>query len=115
MRALVALSIAVPSMERGPWLLLALLAVGAGALGAHPQYYALAQELPARHMGLLSGVLSAASWVAVGYMQGEMGAYIKKTGSYDLPLVVTGLAPLAGLVAMTLWVISSHPTPGRKS
>jgi ACS family hexuronate transporter-like MFS transporter len=107
--ALVALSIAVPNMERGPWLLLALLAVGAGALGAHPQYYALAQELPARHMGLLSGVLSAASWVAVGFMQGEMGAYIKETRSYDLPLVVTGLAPLAGLIAFATWVAKTKP------
>jgi ACS family hexuronate transporter-like MFS transporter len=111
----VALSIAVPNMERGPWLLLALLAIGAGALGAHPQYYALAQELPARHMGLLSGVLSAASWVAVGFMQAEMGAYIKETKSYDLPLIFTGLAPLAGLVAMTVWVIVARPTVGSRS
>ena len=55
-------------------------AVGAGALGAQPQYYVLAQELPARHMGMLSGVLSASSWVVVGYMQGEMGNYFKPTG-----------------------------------
>lgn len=104
---LVSLSAAVPTMDRGPFLLLALVAVGAGALGAHPQYYALAQELPARHMGLLSGVLSASSWVAVGRMQGAMGAYIKDTGSYDLPLIVTGLAPLAGLLAMTVWCLVS--------
>lgn len=102
--ALVSLSALVPRLEPGPLLFLALLAVGAGALGAHPQYYALAQELPARHMGILSGVLAATSWVAVGYMQGEMGDYIKREQSYDLPLVVTGLAPLAGLVSLALWV-----------
>jgi ACS family hexuronate transporter-like MFS transporter len=100
---LVALAIAVPYMDRGPWLLAALLAVGAGALGAHPQYYALAQELPARHMGMLSGVLSATSWVAVGFAQGRMGDYVKQTGSYDLPLVVTGFAPLVGLIAFLAW------------
>jgi ACS family hexuronate transporter-like MFS transporter len=102
--ALVALSAAVPFMDRGPWLLAALLAVGAGALGAHPQYYALAQELPARHMGMLSGVLSATSWVVVGFAQGRMGEHVKQTGSYDLPLVVTGLAPLAGLIAFLLLI-----------
>jgi MFS transporter, ACS family, aldohexuronate transporter len=94
--------------------LLALMAAGAGSLGAHPQYYSLAQELPARHMGFLSGVLAAASWVAVGRMQGAMGAYIKETESYDLPLVVTGLAPLAGLLAMAVWaVVSLHGTRTR--
>lgn len=106
--ALTALAIVVPELARGPGLLLALLAIGAGSLGAHPQYYALAQELPTRHMGLLSGLLSAASWVAVGFMQGEMGAYIQRTGSYDLPMVLTGLAPLAGLAAMAAWVVASN-------
>jgi ACS family hexuronate transporter-like MFS transporter len=106
---LVALSAAVPAMDRGPWLLLALVVVGAGSLGAHPQYYALAQELPARHMGVLSGILAASSWVATGRMQGAMGSYIKDTGSYDLPLIVTGLAPLAGLLAMAAWVAFGSP------
>jgi ACS family hexuronate transporter-like MFS transporter len=102
--ALVALSALVPAMERGPLLLIALVLVGAGSLGAHPQYYALVQELPSRHMGVLSGLLAATSWVAVGRMQGAMGDYIKRTGSYDVPLVVTGLAPMAGLIAMAVWV-----------
>jgi MFS transporter, ACS family, hexuronate transporter len=102
---LVALGAAVPSMDRGPLLLITLVLVGAGSLGAHPQYYALVQELPAKYMGVLSGILAATSWVAVGRMQGIMGEYIKWTGSYDLPLVVTGLAPLAGLLAMMAWVV----------
>ena len=102
--ALISLSALVPRLEPGPLLFAALLAVGAGALGAHPQYYALAQELPSRHMGVLSGVLAASSWVAVGYMQGSMGNYIQQTGSYDFPLIVTGLAPIAGLIAMACWI-----------
>src|SRR5262249_2711332 len=106
---LVALSGPVRLMGRGPLLLLTLVVVGAGSLGAHPQYYALAQELPARHMGVLSGILAATSWVATGRMQGAMGSYIKETGSYDLPLIVTGLAPLAGLLAMAAWVAFGAP------
>jgi len=108
--ALIALSAVVPNMGRGPGVMVCLLAVGAGALGAHPQYYALVQELPARHMGFLSGLLAATSWFAVGYMQGSMGDYIKNTGSYDLPMVVTGLAPIAGLVAMAAWAAFGSKT-----
>jgi hypothetical protein len=52
---------------------------------------------------MLSGVLSATSWVAVGFAQGRMGDYVKQTGSYDLPLVVTGFAPLVGLIAFLAW------------
>ena len=109
--ALVALTAAVPAMDAGPLLLLSLVAAGAGSLGAHPQYYALAQELPPRHMGMLSGILAATSWVAVGRMQGAMGDYIKRTESYDLPLIVTGLAPVAGLVAMAGWIALTRPKP----
>jgi ACS family hexuronate transporter-like MFS transporter len=102
---LVSLAAFVPAMERGPMLLIALVLVGAGSLGAHPQYYALVQELPARHMGVLSGLLAATSWVAVGQMQGNIGAYIKETGSYNFPMIFTGLAPTAGLLAMGGWVL----------
>src|SRR5262249_7313856 len=101
---LVALSVVIPSLDSGPLLLVALVLVGAGSLGAHPQYYALVQELPARHMGVLSGLLAAASWVVVGRMQGAIGEYIKQTGSYDLPLIATGLTPLAGVALLTGWV-----------
>src|SRR5262249_53930229 len=109
--ALVALSVAVPALERGPLMLVALVLVGAGSLGAHPQYYALIQELPPRHMGVLSGLLSATSWVAVGRMQGTIGDDIKRTGSYDWPLIATGLAPLAGLVVLTAWVALAPRRP----
>ncbi len=121
--ALMALAAVVPTMDRGPWLLVAIALAGAGALGAHPQYYALAQELPTRHMGLLSGVLSAASWVAVGIMQSTMGGYIDRMNAidpahaYDLPLTITGFAPLVGFAAMAAWVAlarggsSSSPPP----
>lgn len=102
--ALVALSVIVPALERGPLLLVTLVLAGAGSLGAHPQYYALVQELPPRHMGMLSGLLSAASWVVVGRMQGAIGEHIKQTGSYDAALIATGVAPLAALALLVVWV-----------
>jgi len=79
-----------------------LMLVGAGVLGLHPIYYALAQDLPAKHMGLLSGILASLTWVTVGTVQGAIGAHIKETGSYDLGFAVAGLAPLAGLLALVL-------------
>lgn len=105
---LIALSAAVPYLEKGPFLLIALALVGAGALGAHPQYYALVQELPQKYMATLGGMLTACSWVSVGQMQGAIGLYIKETKSYDFPLVFTGLTPLAALTAMTAWALVSH-------
>lgn len=81
-----------------------LMLVGAGILGLHPIYYALAQDLPPKHMGLLSGVLAAMTWFTVGTVQGAVGAHIKETGSYDAGFVLAGLAPLAGLLALlVLW------------
>jgi ACS family hexuronate transporter-like MFS transporter len=77
---------------------------GAGILGLHPCYYALTQELPARHMAFLSGLLAAAGWFVVGEVQKAMGRHIEATGSYDVGFTLAGLAPLAGLVALlVLW------------
>jgi hypothetical protein len=50
----------------------------------------------------LAGVASPlASWPAIAEVFGE---YIKQTGSYNWPLITTGLAPLAGVVVLTGWV-----------
>lgn len=115
---LMALTILVPFVDRGPLLLAMIAGAGAGALGAHPQYYALAQELPARHMGLMAGTLSATSWVCVALMQGIMGRHIEEMNAldaaraYDWPLMFIGIAPFAGLLAMAAWV-GLAPRPQR--
>ncbi|QJW96581.1 Hexuronate transporter [Frigoriglobus tundricola] len=89
----------------GGWPGVALLVLaGAGILGLHPLYYALSQELPAKHMALLSGVLTAAGWSVVSEVQKGMGRHIRATGSYEIGFVIAGLAPIAGLVALlVLW------------
>lgn len=100
---LTALAVAVPFTGGSFFVLVpVLMMVGAGILGLHPIYYALAQELPAKHMGVLSGSLSALTWLSVGTLQGEIGAHIKATGDYAPGFVVAGLAPLAALGAMVL-------------
>lgn len=102
---LTALAVLIPFVGGNVWLLTPILMlVGAGILGLHPVYYALAQELPAKHMGLLSGVLAAMTWFTVGAAQGAIGAHIKATGDYTPGFVVAGLAPLVGLAALLmLW------------
>jgi ACS family hexuronate transporter-like MFS transporter len=89
-----------------------LVLAGAGILGLHPLYYALSQELPAKHMAFLSGLLAAAGWFAVGKVQEAMGAHIKATGSYDVGFYIAGLAPLAGLIALlVLWKPQAGGSP----
>lgn len=93
----------------GGWAAVALIVLaGAGILGLHPVYYALGQELPAKHYAVLAGALAAAGWFVVGELQERMGAHIQATGSYDVGFYIAGLAPLAGLVALlVLWPTSS--------
>lgn len=100
--ALTTLAALIPTIGNS-WLLPpVLMLVGAGILGLHPHYYALAQELPTKWMGLLSGVLAAGSWAVVGQVQKELGAHIKATGSYDAGMMLAGLAPLVALVVLIL-------------
>jgi ACS family hexuronate transporter-like MFS transporter len=99
---LTGLAAAVPFAGSGPAMVALLLVAGAGILGLHPLYYALAQELPARWLGVTSGVLAAGGWVAAGFFQGEIGAHIEATKGYDTGLVIAGLAPAVGLVALAL-------------
>ena len=110
---LTSLAATVPFLGGGFWVLVpVLMLVGAGILGLHPIYYALAQELPAKHMGLLAGCLTAMTWISVGTAQGMIGAHIKATGDYTPGFLVAGLAPLAALLAMlVLWKPPGEPRP----
>ncbi len=97
---LAASAAAVPFAGSG-WLMVGLLIVaGMGVLGLHPYYYAFAQDLPHRRMGLYSGGLAALAWVVASAFQITIGAEIQESKSYDVGLVIGGLAPAAGLAAL---------------
>lgn len=49
--------LAVPFLDRGPLLTVAILAYGFAALGLFPTYFALSQDLSARHQGKVTGTL----------------------------------------------------------
>jgi MFS transporter, ACS family, hexuronate transporter len=102
--ALTGLAAVVPFLGSGPLMIAGLMIAGAGILGLHPLYYSLSQELPHRYMGSISGALAAGGWVLSGVFQILIGARIQATKSYDVGLVIAGLAPLVGLLALiVLW------------
>lgn len=87
------------------WLLLGiLLVVGAGTLGLFPCYYSFTQEIDPLRVGKITGVLSFVAWLAQSPIHHFFGRFVDATGSFDTVMAVTGLAPLAGLLAMlVLW------------
>lgn len=93
----------VPFVGDGWPMVVLLLLAGAGILGLHPYYYSLAQEVSARRMGLLSGLLAAGGWVVSSLSQILLGRHIEGTKSYHLGLVLVGTAPVVGLIALLLF------------
>lgn len=100
--ALTAVAALVPFAGSGGLMIAGLMIAGAGILGLHPLYYALSQELPHKHMGVMSGALAAGGWVVSSVFQILIGARIQETKSYDVGLTIAGLAPLLGLFALLL-------------
>jgi ACS family hexuronate transporter-like MFS transporter len=92
----------LPVLPRGPVLLIALLLMGAGALGVFPIYHAFTQDLSREHQGKVTGVASIAAW-GFSPVQSLFGRYIDQTHSFDLGLVIAGLMPLAAFVVLMLF------------
>ena len=102
--ALTSLSVLIPWLGKGWAFLGTLLLIGAGALALFPCYYSFVQELSATHVGRLTGLLSMWVWAVTSPMQHFFGALADQTKSYDLGLVIAGLAPWIGVASMRfLW------------
>jgi ACS family hexuronate transporter-like MFS transporter len=76
--------------------------VGAGALALFPCYYSFVQDLSERHVGKLTGLLSMWVWAVTSPLHSLFGTLVDRTGSYDAGMVVAGLMPWVGVVAMRL-------------
>jgi len=101
----------VPLAGNGPLMILLLFTAGAGILGLHPYYYSLTQELSVRRMGVLSGALAACGWIVSSLSQILIGRHIEATKSYQLGLLLVGLAPFLGFVALA---VAWPKTPEKK-
>jgi ACS family hexuronate transporter-like MFS transporter len=102
--AITATAALVPLVGTGSLMIAGLMIAGAGILGLHPLYYSLSQELPRRRQGFLAGVASCSAWAVSSQFQIYIGARIQETKSYDVGLVIAGLAPAVGLIALlVLW------------
>jgi len=99
---LTSLSVFIPWLPQG-WLLLGvLLIIGGGALALFPCYYSFVQEVSATHVGRVTGLLSMWVWAVTSPLHTLFGWIADQTGSYDKGLVIAGLAPWLGVIAMKL-------------
>ncbi|MBL9129741.1 MAG: MFS transporter [Verrucomicrobiaceae bacterium] len=107
---LTSLSVALPWLGKGWALLAVLLIIGAGALALFPCYYSFVQELSAHHVGRLTGLLSMWVWAVTSPLHQLFGWLADTTKSYDIGLVIAGLAPWLGVVSMALlWERKASP------
>jgi len=81
-----------------------LLVVGFGTLGVFPCYYSFAQEMPARHIGKINGLLGACGWYVTGTIQKGFGAMVDRDRSFDFGVALAGFAPLLAIILfVVLW------------
>jgi ACS family hexuronate transporter-like MFS transporter len=91
----------IPWLPEGTPLLVGLLLVAFGAMGAFPTYFALSQDLSLQHQGKVSGFLGASAHVSLALIYPLEGWIITWTDSYESVLAVIGLAP--ALAWLTVW------------
>jgi ACS family hexuronate transporter-like MFS transporter len=75
-----------------------------------PCYYSFVQELSDRHVGRLTGLLSMWVWAVTSPLHSAFGWLADRTKTYDTGLVIAGLAPWIGVIAMKfLWQRKETP------
>jgi ACS family hexuronate transporter-like MFS transporter len=103
-------TVAVPFLPNGWPLATGLLVVAFGALGLFPTYFALTQELSARHQGKVSGTLGAAAHISLAMIYPLEGLISDLTRSYEIVLGGVGVAPMVAFVLL-LWKWPSAKEP----
>lgn len=108
---LVLCGLMLPTLERGPAQTAVLLAFGFGAFGLFPTYFALSQELSARHQGKVTGTLGCINALYLAAMFPIEGAIADATKRYDVMMAVAGFPALGALIAIALlWPRAAKPS-----
>ena len=103
----------LPFVGRGPVVLVAFLAAGAGALGLFPIYYAFSQDVSRHHQGKVAGVTGVIAWLLSGQTAEFFGMLADAAHSFRPGLAVAGALPLASFfVILLLWPRDPSPAPG---
>lgn len=85
------------------WVLAAVMfATGFAALGLFPTYFALSQELSAKHQGKVTGVLGCINALALAGAYRIQGPYADRTHDYATIIAVSGIPAVVACVALTL-------------
>jgi len=95
-------SLLVVMLPKGQALVAVLFVLGFGALGLFPIYYAISQEISARHQGKVTGTLSFLNAVYLSIYIQVQGVWIDDIG-FGPVLGAAGLIPLVGLIALAVW------------
>ena len=97
-------TLSVPFLPNNGALQVGLLAVAFGALGLFPTYFALSQELSAKHQGKVTGTLGAGAHFSLAAIYPLEGLICDRTGSYEFVLGGIGVFPLIALgLMLVLW------------
>ena len=102
MSLLALLTLASALLPKGALLLASLLGVGFGTLGVFASYYSFAQEVPARHVGKVNGLLGVSGWVVTGGIQHLFGKTVDHLHTYDVGVALAGCAPLMAIILFVL-------------
>ena len=96
-------SLVAAALPPGLGLIMALFAVGAGAASLFPTYFALSQEISAKHQGKVTGTLGCVNALCLSVLFPVQGKLIDYTGSFTFALGIAGLKPIFGLLAVALF------------
>jgi ACS family hexuronate transporter-like MFS transporter len=108
--ALALIAFLVPFAERGWPLTLVIILFAFASLGLFPTYYALTQEVSAKHQGKVSGTFGLCAHLFLSMIVYPIqGKIVDDTGSYDELLAFAGAAPLMAFV-LIVWQWPKQPS-----
>jgi ACS family hexuronate transporter-like MFS transporter len=105
-------SAAIPFLSDGVAITAVLFLFGCGALGLFPTYFALSQELSARHQGKVTATLGFLNSLYLAGMYRAEGVFVKSTGQYEWMLAFAGVPAAVALACVLLfWPKPAHAEP----